>query len=40
MAEKAAKPTELQVIIRWTWFFLLYFAFIILIACFGLIAEF
>jgi len=40
MAAKEMKLTEMQLIIRWTWFFLLYFAFIILIACFGLIAEF
>jgi hypothetical protein len=40
MAAKEQKLTELQLINRWVWFFLLYFAFIILIACFGLIAEF
>lgn len=40
MAAKEQKLTEVQLIIRWTWFFLLYFAFIILIACFGLVAEF
>ena len=40
MAAKEAKLTEIQVITRWTWFFVLYFAFIILIACFGLVAEF
>jgi len=34
------KLSEFQVIQRWFWFFLLYFAFIVLIACFGLVAEF
>ncbi|HEY9786169.1 MAG TPA: hypothetical protein V6D17_12250 [Candidatus Obscuribacterales bacterium] len=40
MAEKKEKLSPIQVNIRWMWFFLLYFAFIILIACFGLVAEF
>jgi hypothetical protein len=40
MAAKEQKLTEIQLINRWTWFFILYFSFIILIACFGLIAEF
>jgi len=34
------KITEFEVIQRWFWFFLLYFACIVLIACFGLVAEF
>jgi hypothetical protein len=37
---KEAKLTEVQLINRWAWFFVLYFFFIILIACFGLVAEF
>ncbi|MGH9550817.1 MAG: hypothetical protein ACRD3W_15665 [Terriglobales bacterium] len=41
MATKgAAKLTEAQLIVRWAWFFALYFAFILLIASFGLVAEF
>jgi len=40
MAEKEVKLTEVQLISRWAWFFVLYFVFIILIACFGLVAEF
>ncbi len=40
MAAKEEKFSELQIIGRWAWFFVLYFAFIVLIACFGLIAEF
>jgi hypothetical protein len=39
MADKA-KPTEVQMINRWAWFFVLYFACILLIASFGLVAEF
>jgi len=39
MAEKV-KLTEVQLISRWVWFFVFYFACIILIACFGLVAEF
>jgi len=35
-----AKISEVDVIYRWTWFFILYFAFILLIASFGLVAEF
>jgi hypothetical protein len=35
-----AKLTEFQIIMRWVWFFVLYFACIVLIACFGLVAEF
>jgi hypothetical protein len=35
-----AKLTEFQVIMRWFWFWVLYFACIVLIACFGLVAEF
>jgi hypothetical protein len=38
MAEE--KITEVDVIWRWAWFFVLYFAFILLIASFGLVAEF
>jgi len=38
MAEE--KVTEVDVIWRWAWFFVLYFAFILLIASFGLVAEF
>jgi hypothetical protein len=34
------KLTEMQVLIRWAWFFIFYFACILLIACFGLVAEF
>lgn len=37
---KEAKFTEIQVISRWAWFFVLYFCCILLIACFGLVAEF
>ena len=40
MAAKEQKLTEVQLINRWAWFFVLYFAFIVLIACFGLVAEF
>ena len=40
MAAKEQKITEIQIINRWGWFFALYFAFILLIACFGLVAEF
>jgi hypothetical protein len=41
MAEaKPAKLTEVQIIIRWAWFFVLYFFFILLIGSFGTIAEF
>lgn len=40
MAEKKEKLSEFQIITRWAWFFALYFAFIFLIACFGLVAEF
>ena len=37
---KEQKITEIQIISRWGWFFVLYFCFILLIACFGLVAEF
>ncbi len=37
---KPEKLSEVQIINRWVWFFLLYFTFIILIASFGLVAEF
>lgn len=40
MAGKDTKLTDTQLINRWVWFFLLYFVFIILIAMFGLVAEF
>ena len=40
MAVKEDKPGEMQIIARWTFFFLFYFACILLIACFGLVAEF
>jgi uncharacterized membrane protein (DUF485 family) len=40
MAVEKQKLSEFQVIQRWAWFFVLYFAFILLIACFGLVAEF
>lgn len=40
MAAKDAKLTEVQLISRWAWFFVLYFCFILLIASFGLVAEF
>ncbi len=40
MAAKEPTITETELISRWAWFFVLYFAFIILIACFGLVAEF
>ena len=39
MAEKG-KITEIQLINRWAWFFVLYFALILLIGSFGLVAEF
>ncbi len=37
---KEAKFTEMDMIWRWTWFFILYFVCILLIASFGLVAEF
>jgi hypothetical protein len=40
MAAGDRKFTEFEIIQRWAWFFVLYFACIILIACFGLVAEF
>ncbi len=40
MAAAEPKLTEVQLINRWAWFFVLYFACIVLIACFGLVAEF
>ncbi|MDZ4835964.1 MAG: hypothetical protein SGJ27_19465 [Candidatus Melainabacteria bacterium] len=40
MAAKDQKLSEMQLINRWVWFFALYFLFIILIAMFGLVAEF
>jgi hypothetical protein len=39
MAEEV-KLSEVDIIWRWAWFFVLYFAFILLIASFGLVAEF
>jgi hypothetical protein len=40
MAKETSKITDLMLINRWTWFFLFYFACILLIASFGLVAEF
>jgi len=40
MAVEKIKISEFELIQRWFWFFVLYFAFIVLIACFGLVAEF
>lgn len=40
MAVEKNTISEFAVIQRWFWFFVLYFAFIVLIACFGLVAEF
>jgi hypothetical protein len=40
MAAKESKLSEIELINRWAWFFVLYFALILLIACFGLVAEF
>ncbi len=40
MAAKEPKITEMQLISRWTWFFIFYFVCILIIACFGLVAEF
>ena len=40
MPPKKEEITEVQLISRWTWFFIFYFVCIILIASFGLIAEF
>jgi hypothetical protein len=34
------KITDIQLINRWFWFFVFYFACILLIASFGLVAEF
>lgn len=34
------KLTDFDIINRWVWFFMLFFAFILLIASFGLVAEF
>lgn len=39
-ADKPAKVTEMEMILRWGWFFLLYFVLILLIGSFGLVAEF
>lgn len=39
-AKNEVKLSEFQIMLRWFWFFAMYFAFIILIACFGLVAEF
>lgn len=38
--EKKQKMSDIELNIRWMWFLLLYFGFIIMIACFGLVAEF
>lgn len=40
MAAKEPKITDIQLINRWVWFFLLYFVCILIIASFGLVAEF
>ena len=40
MAAKESKLTDVQLINRWFWFFVFYFSCILIIACFGLIAEF
>ena len=40
MPPNEPKITQVQIINRWVWFFLLYFVFILLIASFGLVAEF
>jgi hypothetical protein len=40
MAAKEPKITEIQLINRWAWFFAFYFVCILIIASFGLIAEF
>jgi hypothetical protein len=39
-ADKPVKLTELDMIVRWGWFFVLYFVLILLIGSFGLVAEF
>ncbi len=40
MAAPQPKISEIELITRWAWFFAFYFACIVLIACFGLVAEF
>ena len=40
MAAKEQKLSQVQIITRWVWFFIFYFACILLIASFGLVAEF
>ena len=40
MAAKETKLTDIQLISRWIWFFVFYFCCILLIASFGLVAEF
>lgn len=40
MAAKEPKLTDIQLINRWFWFFMFYFVCILLIASFGLVAEF
>lgn len=40
MPAKEPKITDIQLINRWVWFFLLYFVCILIIASFGLVAEF
>ncbi len=37
---KPPQISEAELIGRWAWFFIFYFACIVLIGCFGLIAEF
>lgn len=37
---KEVKYTDMQLINRWFWFFVFYFVCILIIASFGLVAEF
>lgn len=37
---KEQKVSDIQLINRWTWFFVFYFVCILIIASFGLVAEF
>ena len=40
MPPKKPEVSEVDIIYRWTWFFIFYFVCILLIASFGLVAEF
>jgi hypothetical protein len=40
MAKETNKLSDIDLINRWVWFFALYFACLLLIASFGLVAEF